>query len=737
MTLCTPCSKVDFGRCFFNESWDNNMYGNGPSRALAAFVEQRDTCALCALVCTAVESRDPSVLDSAITNMYSHCDMNDLGQDPAAPGILSVRVGANSMRVYGSLREMDGRDQQLRFNLVEAGPAPVPMRARLLEELRERRALVDMMKTWVGTCKANHPQCSQQWQSTRPDDLALRLIDVRRECLVDAPPDASYAALSYVRSGGAGSMRASRADIERFSVEGALGDDACLSATISSAISLVDAMGTDYLWVHDACIAHDDAEDVASHVRHMAHVLGNADFTIVQATGWDGTSPLLGFDTPYNTTQVVGEVVPNITLALQRPPELPDVPSDPSWRNMAWPYQDAMLSPRLLVWHEGVVSWECREAVWADDVVLGSAAAHYTPKLRTRLPTSIVDSLTPPRPRMQGHDDALAAYEAAVFEFSAREAPSATDKISAFAGIGGVMARSMGTRLLFNTPLNALDTALLWAPGFKDGNITGFIQASVEPFTGPWLARMPRPQRLPDLPSWSWAGWSGRAAKLLRMWILPVASYYIHDQDANGSDDGDPARPASVTLTRLRQFWEDVAASRPTERRILKNTDQHPPRVEAPPFKVVDSVPPGADLTRCLCVDTLCTPALPFRLAGNDVILRESDTPVGNIELNLLNPSETNLSNMEMVALSLCFRETRHAWPAAGDTQGLRFFPDPATDETVPFVRQRRTRLPMTCCLVMLVEKTDRGTYERRGVGEISTRALEHVGQKRKWVFLE
>jgi 3,4-dihydroxy-2-butanone 4-phosphate synthase len=43
----------------------------------------------------------------------------------------------------------------------------------------------------------------------------------------------------------------------------------------------------------------------------------------------------------------------------------------------------------------------------------------------------------------------------------------------------------------------------------------------------------------------------------------------------------------------------------------------------------------------------------------------------------------------------------------------------------------------MTCCWVFLVEKTERGTCERRGQGEMSTKVLEHVGLNHKWVFLE
>ncbi|KAH7353430.1 hypothetical protein B0T11DRAFT_117631 [Plectosphaerella cucumerina] len=55
----------------------------------------------------------------------------------------------------------------------------------------------------------------------------------------------------------------------------------------------------------------------------------------------------------------------------------------------------------------------------------------------------------------------------------------------------------------------------------------------------------------------------------------------------------------------------------------------------------------------------------------------------------------------------------------------------------VPLAHNGEHKMPMTCCWVFLVEKTERGTCERRGQGEMSTKVLEHVGLNRKWVFLE
>jgi len=220
--------------------------------------------------------------------------------------------------------------------------------------------------------------------------------------------------------------------------------------------------------------------------------------------------------------------------------------------------QEAVLSARLLIFHNGHVTWECREAVWCEDMSTEPdntpVTAEYTteggvsipltrdgrfnfmPQFGTRMLPVGASQLQQNKEMLQalphiefgGRHDHISRYEAAVQEYTTREMGYWSDKLNAFAGLGVVHERQLGTRLVFGLPKNQLDMALLWS-------------AAGRPL-----------ERLPEFPSRSWAGWK-RAVRYLTqdpVSLSPSCNFWVVDKDTRGIDDG------KIPVKRLVQAWE-------------------------------------------------------------------------------------------------------------------------------------------------------------------------------------
>lgn len=365
MSLCEPCSSIDFDRCFFGKQYHGIPIANTLA-TVGHMVANRDKCGMCSLIYDCLTLRHPHLLHP--DNHKHDCLWFDSG-DEEKTKILQVDVPGLG-------------ENFLSFNLIDDVDPPRPLRARDVAAASGPDVLVDILKSWLGTCKENHEQCRQLRSTKVPADLRLRLIDVELWCLVRAPQDSSYAALSYVW-GTSPTVQTLKANVAEFSVEGSL-RAAALPTTIASAIKLVKAMGLRYIWVDALCIVQDDKDDKAHQIQNMDSVYCLAEFTIVQASGSDSTSPLLGFDGPSDKKQVVGQVK-DTRLALQWKGFDSYQRSSSTWTTRAWTFQEAVLSSRMLIWHNGHVTWECRQAVWCEDTVPGLPESHQKPHFGSRM----------------------------------------------------------------------------------------------------------------------------------------------------------------------------------------------------------------------------------------------------------------------------------------------------------------------------------------------------------------
>ncbi|KAF2135840.1 uncharacterized protein K452DRAFT_303265 [Aplosporella prunicola CBS 121167] len=318
----------------------------------------------------------------------------------------------------------------------------------------------------------------------------------------------------------------------------------------------------------------------------MDSVYGFAEVTIVGATG-DSTHGLSRIRTHRELRQIQGEVKPGICLALQFPGFDKKEKALSRWTTRAWTLQEALLSPRLVIFHNDFMTWECREAVWCEDVVPGANACFIQPHVGSRMLPLLPERLEAAKDDTYSvlispicSVDDLTMYENVVREYSNRQITVQAEKLNAFTGISSVFGSHMETDFFYGLPRSHLDMSLLW-----------------------WAAEPL--QRLPEFPSWSWAGWEGAVCAQIQQ---------------------------TTRLKRLVQAWEDpgyVAPKRPwriAPGKALENT----PNVHHALTKVIDFGPTGRTLGRCLCFQAFCTSGISFTF-HDQVVIDQDGKIVGGI----------------------------------------------------------------------------------------------------------
>lgn len=628
---------------------------------------------------------------------------------------------------------------------------PEPGRARDLASNGTQsglEGLTQLMRDWLRTCKTNHAQCRHVWSEKTVQDLGLRFIDTERWCLVTAdqipPSKRQYAALSYVW-GTKPTVTTTVSNLARFSQEGELAN-AGLPATIQDAIRLVHSIGIPYLWVDALCIVQDggqaEAAEKARQIQNMDAVYGLAEFTVVQAAGNDSSSPLYGLrgksgnDPDSPAPQIQAEVKLGLRLALQSQGFDIHQKASCKWITRAWTFQEAVLSARLLIWHNGSVTWECREAVWCEDVVPGLATSLVKPQFGSQMlpfqrerqaeEDEALETVVAFDPKNNHHN--ISMYEGAVEGYTSREMGFWSDKLNAFAGIGAVFERQMDTKLLYGLPRDQLDTALLWSAA-----------------EGPL-------ERLAEFPSWSWSGWKGavRYGSKNPLLISPLASFYqcfVDDGDVpKNKDSKERHEDGNIgRVTRLVQAWEAEGYVPPRRPWRVQNFTAPP---DAPREQYLDAqaIPSPNDLKQSLCLEAFTTSASHFDFQDGRILSSQSKKTVGAILLDqgrLPEDEDYHHSTCEIVVLSYCtisaFWGGQNYRPELDDPKA-EYFPDglvPRLDgPDVQTILGSTTSQPLICARVLLVEKNSNGMVERRGMGEIRMAALNKVGVERKWVFL-
>lgn len=155
--------------------------------------------------------------------------------------------------------------------------------------------------------------------------------------------------------------------------------------------------------------------------------------------------------------------------------------NNPVWATRGWTFQEQYFSRRRIILDGDSIRWECSSAIWREHVQL--------PSHLDKAQEGVIGCESIVKPRIPSLSDIGLVLE----DYNKRNFTFPEDCLYAFEGMSWVLSPQMAGRFVSGLPSAFFDVALLWQPG------------------GKILRRMARdPTKAHCLPSWSWAGWSGR-----------------------------------------------------------------------------------------------------------------------------------------------------------------------------------------------------------------------------------
>ncbi|GAT27639.1 hypothetical protein RIB2604_02113330 [Aspergillus luchuensis] len=254
-------------------------------------------------------------------------------------------------------------------------------------------------------------------------------------------------------------LQAKLGNIDDLSKEGSLADDSCLPATINNAIEACLSLGISFLWVDRLCILQDDEPcKKAIQLNAMGKIYNQSYLTLIAMAGSDAHYGLPGTNGQRRSPQWTGQIQ-GIYL-LKDIDAYDKICRSSKWQTRGWTFQEAILSPRLLVFTDQGVFYHCHGKTALEDE---DCPDHYFPFSNVQIPWS--------------------KYPDLLGEFTSRDLTCKSDILFAFSGILHFL---YGQNHHYGLPFSDFSRALLWKT--KDGNYPMRYQNMQETF-----------------PSWSWS----------------------------------------------------------------------------------------------------------------------------------------------------------------------------------------------------------------------------------------
>ncbi|KAJ8128569.1 hypothetical protein O1611_g5066 [Lasiodiplodia mahajangana] len=238
------------------------------------------------------------------------------------------------------------------------GPSTVFPTGRIVES----EVNIGLLEKWYNTCIQNHGTACEQPSWLAPSGFwprNLRLIDVTRRCIVDAPTECLYFTLSYVWGLEKNPLQSTTQNLVDLQAPGAL-DSYPLPKTIEDTLWVTHKMGVNYLWIDRLCVIQDSDADKAIQLPQMDLVYSSAALTIVAACG-TAVDGLAGVKrTPRTVDQRTARVAENLSVINVL--RLDDAYQNCAWRTRGWTFQEGLCSRRSLVITADQVFWSCETA---------------------------------------------------------------------------------------------------------------------------------------------------------------------------------------------------------------------------------------------------------------------------------------------------------------------------------------------------------------------------------------
>ncbi|KAI1403830.1 HET-domain-containing protein [Hypoxylon fuscum] len=369
---------------------------------------------------------------------------------------------------------------------------------------------VRLLKKWYETCCEKHGEKCSQPPWLVPDTswpAKLRLIDVRRRCLVEAPDPCPYFALSYVWGDETNPLQTTQKIIEDMKTQDFLTDSA-LPKTIVDALELTKEMGVDFLWVDRLCVIQDSEADKAVQLPQMDLIYSRAAMTIVAACG-TAVDGLAGINaTPRTINQRQARVAEDLSVIDVF--KLDEVYQDSRWTTRGWTFQEGLCSRRTLILAADQVFWSCEAAKCCERVAFEAFPTVVAPN------DIIFNVLSGHRVFGEfggGHNFAYSELNSMVKSYCNRKLTVQADALDAFAGVLRRVALNAGHEFHWGHSVSArFDGSLAWC------NIVWYSDREWQAHDLPERRREVHRVRTLNsdgttavqevkFPSWSWLGW--------------------------------------------------------------------------------------------------------------------------------------------------------------------------------------------------------------------------------------
>ena len=417
-------------------------------------------------------------------------------------------------------------------------------RLLLVRSMPSDKVDIRRIKYWLGECKAYHGSACRPTAWKDLDLLGVRMLDVKRHCIVSAPAGCQYFALSYCWGDGTKTehLKLTTANFEQLHTPGELSkEDVRVPSTIRDAIYFTECLDYKYLWVDALCIVQDNMAEMKVQLKLMDRLYKSATLTIVAATGADAWSGLAGVLSGSRSSLQFTELVDDINLVTASKDYIGAIEAA-AWSKRAWVLQERNLSPRLLVFTPKQVFWECNKAAWSEELQLEC----FDPQIRIELDTSIA-RFKKPHPDLSP----VQRYAFLLAQYTPRELTNQYDALNAVQGLLNDFEAMFPEGFFWGLPESIFDTALLWDFGV-------YQQA-------------PKPRRT-MFPSWCWAGWQAAASFSVGS---PFDGAFKGQKSTSNASLGRPDSVKDASTVRAEVAWFRIAQDKSSWEAIQNNWIGH------------------------------------------------------------------------------------------------------------------------------------------------------------------
>ena len=476
--LCSVCQEQDWREVFkpaqahraepyetfFLEAfWRTSIYCSFCRLALKSFRQDPEIATIC-------QSKPPGWVCRVEPVFFMNSVINARSYEPRHNVVRRVDIELRPERGASRAHHRQHRIQVL----ADISSNDHVARLNLGRRVESSSVSIDLLKCWIRACVYIHGATCTPAKYETARGFTLRLVDIRRRCIVIAPNDCEYIALSYTWGdpGKIKHLKLTKDSMCWLQTEGALSDgNEDVPTTIRDALCVADLLQERYLWVDAICIQQDNEDDKKVQIPNMDKIYGCAKLTIVAGAGsnaWAGLPGVRSRVKPRSTQQSFSTVkrLPLVTCL----ESYHGWRGDSTWDSRGWTLQEKVLSRRLLIFGSEQVYFQCKTSQWYEDTICENLDEDVISE------TLALDNSLGGTPFTQ--------YEGILMHMAHRNFGFCDDILNAFRGLENYLRQTLSDEFHWGLPISMFDAALGW----------------YHPYHYP-------ARRRTNFPSWSWAGW--------------------------------------------------------------------------------------------------------------------------------------------------------------------------------------------------------------------------------------